>query len=112
MLRIIRLLVCTTLFYGANLAQAGSSQGLVSNIFVHTPGVLMFQAGATINSMPPCANSTKQWAISLSDPMGKPLLAVLLSAQAQGKQVIIYGYTNTCRDWPDRELPSFAVIVD
>ncbi len=93
-------------------AQAGGSQGLVSGIFVHTPGILMFQVGTVINGVPSCASGTKQWAISLADPMGKSLMALLLSAQAQGKQVYVQGYTNTCRDWGDRELPSYAVLID
>ena len=93
-------------------AQAGSTQGLVSGIFVHTPGVLMFQVGTAINNAPSCASGTKQWAISLTDPMGKSLMALLLSAQAQGKQVYVQGNTNTCRDWGDRELPSYAILID
>ena len=93
-------------------AQAGSTQGLVSGIFVHTPGVLMFQVGTTINGVASCASVTKQWAISLADPMGKSMMALLLSAQVQGKQVYVHGYTNTCSDWGDRELPSYAILID
>lgn len=97
---------------GLSIANAGNTQGLVSGLFVHTPGVLMFQVGTAINGVPSCASGTKQWAISLSDPMAKPLMALLLSAQAQGKQVYVHGYTNTCRDWGDRELPSYAILID
>jgi len=97
---------------GFSIAHAGNAQGLVSGIFVHTPGVLMFQVGTTINSAPSCASGMKQWAISLADPMGKSMMALLLSAQAQGKQVYVHGYTNTCRDWGDRELPSYAILID
>jgi hypothetical protein len=93
-------------------AQAGTTQGLVSGIFVHTPGILMFQVGTTINGAPSCATGTKQWAISLADPMGKSMMALLLSAQAQGKQVFVQGYTNTCSDWGDRELPSYVILID
>lgn len=93
-------------------AHAGNAQGLVSGIFIHTPGVLMFQVGTAINGAPACAAGLQQWAISMSDPMGKPLLAVLLAAQAQGKQVYVHGYSNTCRDWGDRELPSYALLID
>ncbi len=105
-------IVALALSTGVGFAQAGNSQGLVSSIFVHTPGVLMFQVGTAINSAPSCASGTKQWAISLTDPMGKSLMALLLSAQAQGKQVYVHGYTETCRDWGDRELPSFAILID
>lgn len=92
-------------------AYAGNSTGKVSNIFMHSPDVVMFAAG-NINGVPSCASGTKQWAIKLSDPAGKGFLAILLSAQAQGKSVYVHGYTNTCRDWPDRELPSYIYIID
>lgn len=105
-------LICMAMLPSFTMAQAGNSQGLVSSIFVHTPGVLMFQVGTTINSAPSCATGLKQWAISLTDPMGKSLMALLLSAQAQGKQVYVHGYTETCRDWGDRELPSYAILID
>ena len=104
--------LCVALLASFTTAQAGSNQGLVSGIFVHTPGILMFQVGTVINGVPSCASGTKQWAISLTDPMGKSLMALLMSAQAQGKQVFVHGYTNTCRDWGDRELPSYAVLID
>ena len=105
-------MLCMAFLPLLNTAQAGNAQGTVSGIFMHTPGVLMFQVGTAINSAPSCASGTKQWAISITDPMGKSLMALLLSAQAQGKQVYVQGYTNTCRDWGDRELPSYAVLID
>ena len=105
-------LVCMAILPLLSTAQAGSTQGLVSGIFVHAPGILMFQVGTTINGAPSCATVTKQWAISLADPMGKSMMALLLSAQAQGKQVYVHGYTDTCRDWGDRELPSYAILID
>ena len=109
---LIRWAVALAVAGSLGAAHAGSAQGLVSGIFIHTPGVLMFQIGSGISNGPACANVSKQWAISMSDPMGKPLLAVLLAAQAQGKQVFVFGYTNTCRDWGDRELPSYALLID
>ena len=94
----------------SNSSWSGTSQGLVSNLFIHTPGILMFKAG-NVNSTPSC-NTNNQWAISLSTTEGKPFLALLLSAQAQGKQVYVQGYSNSCRDWGDRELPSYIVLID
>lgn len=92
-------------------AHAGTSTGKVSGIFMHSPNVVMFAAGA-ISNVPACASGTQQWAISLADQAGKGFLAILLSAQAQGKSVTVHGYTNTCRDWSDRELPSYILILD
>lgn len=90
---------------------AGNSTGKVTNIFMHTPDVIMFKAGSG-SGRPTCGATSDEWAIKLSDPAGKGFLAVLLSAQAQGKYVYVYGYENTCRDWSDRELPSYVKILD
>lgn len=111
-MKLIAKTICVLLaaIMGSGSSWAGTSQGLVTNIFIHSPGVLMFKAG-TINGTPVC-NTNNQWAISLATPEGKPMLAVLLSAQSQGKQVIVAGYSNTCRDWGDRELPSYIILVD
>lgn len=94
-----------------NSAHAGAASGKVTGIFMHSPDIVMFAAGP-INGAPACASSTQQWAIKLSDPAGKGFLAILLSAQAQGKSVYVQGYSNTCRDAGDRELPTYIVIID
>ena len=105
-----RLFLAVIMSANAGLAHAGTSNGTVSYILAHEPGVLIFQAGNISNKA--ACNTENQWAISLNDPVGKPMLAILLSAQAQGKSVWTYGYSKTCRDWADRELPSFLQIVD
>ncbi len=109
-MRLLQIASAFLIAYNTMPAYAGGSQGPVRNILTIIPDVLIFSAG-TINSAPSC-NTTGQWAISMSDPVGKPMLATLLAAQAQNKQVFVYGYTNTCRDWGDRELPSYLMIVD
>lgn len=104
----------TNFFIGTVLAasaHAGTASGKVSNIFMHSPDIVMFGAGP-ITGAASCANASQQWAIKLSDPAGKGFLAILLSAQAQGRSVYVQGYTNTCRDWNDRELPSYIMILD
>lgn len=106
--QLIALIAVATLFGSVH---AGTSSGKVTNIFMHAPDVVMFAAGP-ISGAPSCASGYQQWAIKLSDPAGKGFLAILLSAQAQGKTVYVQGYSNTCRDWGDRELPSYIVIID
>jgi len=105
-------LVLAFLLLWPTATTAGFQEGTVRQILLHEPGILMFQIGNEITAAPQCAQATKQWAISLSDPIAKPMLAVLLSAQAQGKVVFVRGYSNTCRDWGDRELPSYVTLVD
>jgi hypothetical protein len=113
MKKLMHWIAATALMMCFSGAQAASNaQGTVSGLFIHTPGVLMFQVGTAISSGPSCASSTKQWAIALTDPMAKSLMALLLSAQAQGKQVLVVSYLDTCRDWGDRVVPSYAMLID
>lgn len=106
----IKKLILGLMFATSSYCWAGSSAGLVSSILVHTPNLLMFKIG-TISGTPAC-NATQEWAISMDKLEAKPMLAILLSAQAQGKQVYVHGYTNTCADWGDRELPSYIVLIN
>jgi hypothetical protein len=99
-----------TLFLVSLTTHAGESRGFITNVFMHTPGVVLFGSGNILGT--PVCNVSKQWGISMQDPMGKSMLAIILAAQAEGKQVVVKGYTNTCRDWPDRELPSYIVVID
>ena len=113
MKKLSRWIFLISLFASFSGAQAGANaQGTVSGIFVHTPGILMFQVGTAITASPSCASGTKQWSIALTDPMAKSMMALLLSAQAQGKQVYVFSYLDTCRDWGDRVVPSYAVLID
>lgn len=87
----------------------GTANGEVNYIFVHSPNVLMFQVGATV-STPPACSTNNQWAVKLDTVVGKNLYALLLSAQAQGRNVQVYG-TGLCDVWPDRERPYWARIL-
>ena len=110
MRKLIAFSFCIAAFSLSGPSLAGTSVGNVTNMIVHVPNILMFSAGSISNT--PTCNTANQWAISLDDPVGKPMLAVLLAAQSQGKQVFVHGYSNTCRDWGDRELPSYVQIID
>lgn len=113
MTKISHLLLAISLFVSVFGVQAATaSQGTVSGVFIHTPGILMFQVGTVMTATPSCASGTKQWAIALTDPMAKSMMALLLSAQAQGKSVLVYSYLDTCRDWGDRVVPSYALLID
>jgi hypothetical protein len=99
------------LFLLSTSALAGDGQGSISSLFPTTntdAGVVFVRlAGANAhNSKPAC--SGVEWALSLSTPAGRGVYATLLSAQAQAKSVIVYGF-NTCSVWGDRE--SIAGVV-
>lgn len=106
--KLFAFIAAATLFTSAH---SGIASGSVRYVTIHSPDILMFSAGP-IGGGASCASGTNQWAIKLSDPAGKGFLAVLLTAQSQGKPVYVQGYTNTCRDWGDRELPTYIAILD
>lgn len=105
-----KIVMVTSLMIIFNLAWAGESRGLVNLIFIHYPNVLMFDVGIIYDT--PSCNTTDQWAIGMDSFLGKAMLATLLSAQAQGKEVFVKGYPNNCEVWGDRELPSYIVLID
>jgi hypothetical protein len=88
---------------------AGDSDGLITVLYMQSPGVALVKAG-TITNTPAC-NTSNQWAVSLSAPDGKGMYALLLQAQSQGLPIGIHGDTGGCGDWADRERPSYMYLV-
>jgi hypothetical protein len=88
---------------------AGDSDGLITILYIQSPGVALVKAGTIVNT--PGCNTANQWAVSLSAPDGKSMYALLLQAQSQGLPIGIHGDTGACGDWPDRERPSYMYIV-
>lgn len=103
-------LVAALLFaFTSSSFAVGTASGDVNYVFVHSPNVLMFQVGTTV-STPPTCSTQNQWAVKLDTTLGKNLYALLLSAQAQGRNVQVYG-SGVCDAWPDRERPYWARII-
>ena len=110
------------LFLGAiallltNFSYAGTGSGQVDLITVFAQGgngegTLFFRT-ATNNNKANCStiDNGKQWAITLEKEYGKSMLALLLSAEAQGKSIFVEGQGD-CADWGDRERPRYAYIM-
>jgi len=70
------------------LANAGNSSGVVTKIYAHADDIVMFGAGVH-NNRPACSGD--EWAFSVATPTGRAMLALLLSAHAQGKPVNVDG---------------------
>ena len=87
---------------------AGSSAGPVTTVYAYSGDVAMFAAG-THQGKPACSTAAEDWAFTLTTPTGKAMLALLISAQAQGKAVTVGG-TGACSAWSDREAPLYIVI--
>ena len=89
-------------------ALAGQSSGLVSEIIVNGFNYLFFSAG-TKSGSPACGNNNS-WALNLSTAKGRSIYALVLTAQAQGKSLVVVG-NNTCNEWGDREDVLYAYMV-
>ena len=87
----------------ASFAYAGTSSGLITALKVHTGDVVMFSTGP-INQKATCGTAGDEWALSLNTPTGRAMYALVLSASAQGKAVLVTG-TNACNAWADCETP-------
>jgi hypothetical protein len=102
----------TLAILGANSAFAGDSNGLVSRISQYE-GITMFTAG-THNNKPSCQisnNGGEAWAISVYSAHGKAMLALIMSAQAQGKRMQVWG-DSSCSTWYSLETAASVEITD
>lgn len=98
-----------TLLALAGSANAGSSSGPIDTLMALRANLIVFSAGNHQNK-PACSTIANDWAFSLATPGGKAMYALLLSAQAQGKVVNVYG-EHACPDWGDRETPQYIYIT-
>jgi hypothetical protein len=88
------------LFYSTT-AVAGWTSGQIKSIVITKNNILIFDSGIK-NQPPNCQTVPNQWVVDLNTAGGKAIYALILSAQAQGKEVIVVGQ-NSCAVWPDRE---------
>lgn len=93
-------------------AIAGSSNGLISAIYVIEGDIIVFKSGP--HQQPSCSTiGDESWAFSLTTSTGKAMYALLLTASAQSKPVIVIG-TNLCNSTAlnDRESPYYINVVE
>lgn len=91
-------------------AYAGDGSGTISAVHFMYNGVILFSVSAARTNVPPCATILQRFALNGTTPVGKLQVAGLLSAYAQGKQVVVIG-TGTCPDWGDTESVSYFYIA-
>lgn len=103
----IPILSAFTLFFSMT-AVAGWSSGQIKTILITKNNMLFFESGIK-NQPPNCQTVPNQWAIDLSTASGKAIYALILSAQAQGKEIVVVGQ-NFCTVWPDRESIDYLWI--
>jgi hypothetical protein len=84
----------------------GTGSGTVTFLLGVSSGHLLFGTSASA-SRPACA--TDGWAFDVSTAGGKLMAALLVSAQASGKQVNVVG-TGACDVYPARETVRYVVV--
>lgn len=91
-------------------AVAGQSTGKVEHIISNSGGQIFFRAG-DMPQQPGCSQNA--WAFDMNGANaagGKAMLAVIIAAQAQGKQITVIG-KGVCDVWGDRESVSYVVVA-
>lgn len=121
-MRLVRSSMCFLALVGANMglpngpAFASSSQaGRVTTAIVNRSGRFFFHHDGA-RSAPPACQVHQRWVVDLSTAHGQAMMALVLTAQAQNKPVVVHG-TGDCRDWGTLRLlmsstfPSTAIDV-
>jgi predicted heme/steroid binding protein len=92
----------------ASIAQAGT----VYQVTTTDTGVVYFWQRGTRSTQPTCgAGFPGRWAFSSATPAGQSMLALLLSANASGKSVVVAGKAS-CDVAGDTESVSYIFIAD
>lgn len=92
----------------ASLAQTGT----VYQITTTDTGVVYFWQRGTRNAQPACSASFPgRWAFNATTPAGQSMLALLMSANASGKSVVVAG-KGACDVAGDTESVSYIYIAD
>lgn len=88
---------------GASNAASASTgaPGRVHNVISHSAGRVFFDHSGVRTERPECAVHNR-WVIDVSSAAGQAMLSVLLTAQAQGKNIVVHG-TSSCSTWADTE---------
>lgn len=72
----------------------------------------MFRTAQNLNKAScSTAHGGTEWAFSLESKHGEAIYALVLSANAQGKNVKVVG-AGDCNVWGDRERPRYVIIDD
>ena len=95
----------------ANAGQAAFSAPYGIHATEH--GVVIFHTNGARSDPPTCPSPliANRFAIAATTDAGKAMISLLLTAQARGKRVSVYG-TGNCNLWGDTESVSYLVVED
>ncbi len=107
------LAVASTCALAAPAAQASVAQsGTVYQITITGTGVVYFWQRGSRSAQPACSASFPgRWSFSTSTSAGQAMLALLLSANASGKPVVVAG-KSVCDVAGDTETVDYVYIAD
>ena len=99
-------------FAGTPAAASVAQAGTVYQVTTTDTGVVYFWQRGTRSPQPSCgAGFPARWAFSSTTPAGQSMLALLLSANASGKSVVVAG-KGSCDVAGDTESVSYIYIAD
>ena len=96
-----------TAFMAAPAIASSSNIGNITDVWGTNNGAVLFNVTGTRTTPPACGtNNPQRFAIDASTTAGQAAVAVLLSAQARGKAVMVNG-TGNCTIWGDTETVAY-----
>ena len=97
----------------ASTITSGAGPGLITQVYGMKSGAVLFNLSGERTSPPACQGPTipTRWAIDASTTTGQAMLAVFLSAAAQGRQLGIVG-TGECTIEGDTETVNYFEVID
>jgi hypothetical protein len=104
--------VITAMTASAPVGASESTFGTIHGVLpTHNGAVLFWTTGSRVGTHPACQGPglDGRYAIDASTVAGQSMVAVLLSAQAQGKQIYVVGSGN-CTIWSDTETVVFFAV--
>lgn len=108
--RLKTLLFVTCCSFCPALSYAGTvSSSNIINPTVMPNGQVIFSVTGARSGSPSCATVTYRFAFDSTTPAGRSQLALLLTAYAMGKTVLVYG-NNSCSVWSDTETMDFLQV--
>ena len=105
-MRHVLVAITTTALLATPAIASTTGPGTITDVWGTSNGAVLFNMTGTRTAVPACGtNNPQRFAIDASSVAGQAAVAVLLSAQARGKQIEVAG-TGTCGIWGDTETVS------
>lgn len=95
------LTTAAVLLCSAEVFASNTQPGKISNTIVTRTGRFFFDHNGSRSARPACSIYDR-WVVDITTAQGQAMMALVLTAQSQGKSIIVNGQGD-CRDWADTE---------